>query len=436
MFEVPGEHQGMQRTSLIVAGLSLVLGTAGGNLRAATPEGEWIAGDLHVHSIWSKDVCETPQFKNTRDASNPTKPCDDPSTWGWAPEEQLARAQDRGLGFIALTDHNTNKHLTDPAVTGYTGATIAVPGVEFTLSGGEGHANLLGWTHGKPADPTPGDGHYTAADIQAIVDTAHAEGSLVSINHPLNPSWGLGYPDVDSVEVWNYPWSSMVLPVIGSENTRAITWWEQHYLETGQRVAAVGGSDNHWRSTGEIQGVGQPTTWVFATDRSVDGILDAIRSGRTSVSAEPPGKGGARLRFEADADGDGTFESMIGDEIPAGMRAFRARVEGGAGMILRIVSEAGIVYETLVDAGDDTLAFSAPVGDWIRAELFVPDASSERRGACAALGVDQTMDEVNEMLVGIGETVIEGASETRPINMGPCVVAQMEAMTSPIYAID
>lgn len=399
------------------------------------PEGVWLSGDLHVHTIWSKDACETPTMKNTRDASNPSKACDDPSTWGWAPEEQLARAADRGMDFVALTDHNTNRHLSDPKLLAYAGPTIMVPGVEFTLSGGEGHANLLGWTAGKPADPTPADGHYTAADIETIVDLVHASGALFSINHPLNPAWGLGFPNADSVEVWNFPWSSMVLPVIGSENTRAVDWWQQHYLATGRHAAAVGGSDNHWRSTGEVQGVGQPTTWVFAEDRSVAGILTGIRAGRTSVSAEPPATGGARLFLEADADGDGVYESMVGDTVASGTRAFRARISGGAGMVLRVISPGGIVHETPIAATDATIPFTAtiPSGAWVRAEVFVPDLSSERSSACRTLGVDDTMDEVNRTLTGIGEMLIPGASETRPVNTGPCVVTQMEALTSPIW---
>ena len=44
-----------------------------------------------------------------------------------------------------------------------------------------------------------------------------------------------------------------------------------------------------------IAGVGQPTTWVHAADASVSAILDGIRAGRTTVSAQPPAMGGARL---------------------------------------------------------------------------------------------------------------------------------------------
>lgn len=396
---------------------------------AQEQEGIWLAGDLHVHTIWSKDVCETPQFKNTRDASKPTAACGDPSTWGWAPEQQLARAAERGMHFLALTDHNTAKHLFDPAVLAYAGPVTMIPGVEFTLDGGEGHANILGWTQGKPADPTPGDGRYSASDMQAIASHVHDAGALFSINHPMNPAWGLGFPDADAVEVWNYPWSSMVLPVIGSENTRAVAWWQQNYLAAGRHAAAVGGSDNHWRSTGEIQGVGQPTTWVYASENSVDAILAAIRAGRTTVSAEPPGRGGPRLFLEA---GD----AMVGDTIDAGASTFRLRIEAGAGLMVRAVTPDGIAYEGLVGGLEQTITFEAVLdpGEWVRAELFVPDLSGERGAACRAMGVESTTDDVNSALTAIGDMAIDGASETRPVNVGPCVVAQMEALTSPIWA--
>lgn len=396
---------------------------------ATPPAGVWLAGDLHVHTIWSKDVCETPQLKNTRDASDPSKPCTDPTTWGWAPEQQLQNAQQRGMHFLALTDHNTNRHLSDPALLAYDGPVTMLPGVEFTLDGGEGHAGILGWTHGKPADPTPADGRYTASDMGSIADAAHAAGALFSINHPMNPAWGLGFPDADAVEVWNYPWSSMVLPVIGSENTRAVGWWEDNYLRAGRRAAAVGGSDNHWRSTGEVQGVGQPTTWVFASENSVDAILAAIRAGRTTVSAEPPARGGARLFLTS---GD----AIVGDTVDAGPQTFSIRIEGGAGSVVRAVTPDGIAFEAPVTSADETVEFAVtlPAGGWLRAELFIPDLSSERAAACKTSGADRATDDLNEALTGAGETFIDGASETRPLNVGPCVVAQMLALTSPIWA--
>lgn len=421
----------------VVLSLTLLAVSFGGPITRATadPEGVWLAGDLHVHTIWSKDVCETPTMKNTRDASKPNEPCGDPTTWGHTPGEQLQLAQERGLDFLALTDHNTNRHLSDPDVTTYRGPLVVVPGTEFTLDGGEGHAGLLGWLDGKPEDPTPGDGHYTAADMQAIADLAHSADALFSINHPVNPAWGLGYPDADSVEVWNYPWYSQVLPIVGSDPTMSVAWWERNYIAQGRHAAAVGGSDNHWRSTERVQGVGQPTTWVFARDRSMHGVLDAIRAGRTTVSAEPPASGGARLWIDADADGDGVYEAMVGETVAAGATRIRVRATGGAGNILRLVV-AGERYETLLTENDATVTYDLPLasGAWARAELFVPDLSGPRADACATYGVQDRVEDVNRALVDVVANVIPAAREVRPIDTGPCAMAYMSALTSPIYA--
>ena len=70
------------------------------------------------------------------------------------------------------------------------------------------------------------------------------------------------------------------------------------------------------------------------------GVLEGIRQGRTMISARPPAQGGARIFLEADADGDGTFEAMVGDTVPTGV-LLRARVEGAPGAELRVITNGG-----------------------------------------------------------------------------------------------
>ncbi len=83
----------------------------------------------------------------------------------------------------------------------------------------------------------------------------------------------------------------------GSNNDDAIRYW-QGWLDRGAKVAATGGSDSHWRSTFAAQGVGQPTTWVFARERTTAGVLEGLRAGRTFISHQPPNLGGPRLFLE------------------------------------------------------------------------------------------------------------------------------------------
>ena len=47
----------------------------------------------------------------------------------------------------------------------------------------------------------------------------------------------------------------------------------------------IGGSDFH--RPGQGIEPGSPTTWVECAERSVDGVLDALRHGRIAISAAP-----------------------------------------------------------------------------------------------------------------------------------------------------
>ena len=63
-------------------------------------------------------------------------------------------------------------------------------------------------------------------------------------------------------------------------------------------------------------------------------MLDGLRAGRTFVSHQPPNFLGPRIYLEADGDGNGSYEAMVGDTVPVGSR-LRVRVTGGLGLLLR-----------------------------------------------------------------------------------------------------
>ena len=84
-------------------------------------------------------------------------------------------------------------------------------------------------------------------------------------------------------------------------------------------MAATGGSDSHWVSTTAARA--RPPTWVYVSKLSVNGVLDGLRAGHTSVSAEPPAYAGPRVLLEADARGDGRYEAIAGDTIRRGTPA-------------------------------------------------------------------------------------------------------------------
>jgi hypothetical protein len=136
----------------------------------------------------------------------------------------------------------------------------------------------------------------------------------------------------------------------------------------------VGGSDSHWRSTTAAQGVGQPTTWVFAADRSPRAVLGAIRQGRTFVAAEPPGLGGPRLLLSAREDWPGGREAIVGDTVRGhGPLSVEARVTNGTGSRLRLVAAGAVLAEEPVVGPDETHRFrvSLPSPSALRAELYL-----------------------------------------------------------------
>lgn len=340
------------------------------------PKGEWLAGDLHVHTDYSHDVCATPLER--RDGS----PCDEPWTWGFTPAEQIRSAEQRGLDFVALTDHNTIDHMKDP---GYASdELILVRGQELSL---DGHAQALGYA--EEVDRSD----RTAAGVQAIADAVHADDGVFQANHPVDPVWAYldeeGDPTVtiDAMEVWNIHWLFQSPPfpeeVNPAENPAAVRMWER-VLDRGHMITATGGSDSHWRATSGVQGVGQPTTWVFARHPTEAGVLEGIRHGRTFISWQPPALDSPRLFLEADADRDGNHETIVGGVLSGpGAKRLRVRVEGAPGALVRLVTNGGeVLREAAVTGSSATLVFDEELapGAWVRADLLVEDAEEERGG--------------------------------------------------------
>ena len=289
--------------AILGASVALLPKIGGASEQAA--DGSWLIGDLHCHTVYSHDVWGGP--------GDDSPGVDEAYTLGWTPGEQISIAELRGLDFLAITDHNDVQALADP---GYTSSKLTLlRGYEHSLS--KGHAGCLipGITDVFHMD-TSSDGGAIA-----LRDAVHAAQGLFILNHPFYDN-GWGYtPAVrpDSVEVWNIGWPYRHIapdvppaPAV-SDNYKSLPYWEQSFLSTG-KMPATGGSDNHYRATVAAQGVGQPTTWVFAKDRTPESILEGIRAGRTGVSAEPPLLGGARIELTAHS---GTNTWMVGDTVPA-----------------------------------------------------------------------------------------------------------------------
>jgi hypothetical protein len=334
-------------------------------LPANAAAGEWLAGDLHVHTTYSHDSYGGPADDNTGP--------DEAYTLGWSVRDQFTIAKSRGLDYLAITDHNDIRSQSDPGFGA--GGLIAIPAYENSL---KGHAQMLG------ARKLYDNGDQSAAAVQALADALRADGGLFQANHPYDPRWEYGY-DVrpDSVEVWNLPRYYQPPFPSASDNDYAIRYWEG-WLDRGVHVTATGGSDNHWRSTTAAQGAGQPTTWVYADGRTPEAILAGIRAGHTFISYQPPAYAGPRVYLQGDADRDGRYESMVGDTVPAGT-PLRVRVAGAPGAYLSVVGDGGkpAFRPVPVTSGRFERRFTLPSGaHWVRAEVYGNDLLEQRSAAC------------------------------------------------------
>ena len=353
--------------------------------RATVPAGGvWLAGDLHCHTVLSHDVWGGPGDDNTGP--------DQAYTYGWTAGQQIANAETRRLDFLAVTDHDRTDALFLPE---YTSSNLTLlPGYEHSLAGG--HAGVFvpdksvfigaGGSHTVLRDTDGGTSFTGDAALGRFVDQVHGLGGITVLNHPFYGNSGAGdavawgyTPDasqyMDAVEVWNINWAARhdTNPVADSDNYLSLPWWEREIVSR-RHIPAVGGSDNHYVATFAVQGVGQPTTWVYAADRSVGAIFDAIRAGRTFVSSEPPLLAGPRLLLDVHEDWAGGGKEMVGGSVGAlGPLVATVRVEHGAGATLRLVSGGQVVGATpvLAPTGEYSFPMVLPEGGWLRAELYL-----------------------------------------------------------------
>lgn len=273
--------------------------------------GLWLKGDLHSHSLHS-------------DGDSPVA-------------DVLISVEAKGLDFFALAEHDGNMfekdnfddvwptHWDDPDYV--SDQTILLYGVEWTS--GMGHANVWsshafdytdlwfanGRSHTDGRDPDPYD----------AIQAAHEQDALFSINHPTANfccPWEMEVEnDLDCLEVWNALYRLPNLNALASH-----PFWDNE-LKKGRRFTAVGGSDTHNLHGIEAWafGHGNPTTWVYAAEKTGDAVLDGIRAGHVSISWAPDAP---RLEFIADIDQDGDYETLMGDNfVQPGNREIAFRVE-------------------------------------------------------------------------------------------------------------
>jgi hypothetical protein len=270
---------------------------------ASLTNGVWLKGDLHVHSRHSKES-----------SNNPIK-------------KIISFSKSVGIDFVAITDHDNH---VDGDVAHHTWAdpdfksdsVLLLYAAEWTTTRGHGNAFSA-----RPYD------HQRLYDVRdqrdVVVGAVKKElGIHLSANHPSGKDhFGYSYDMVESIEVWN--------SAIWSKNANAIMIWDD-MLSSGRKLTGRGGSDAHHGAPetpaletknsyqAKANYIGTPTTWVFATARTTQAVIDALTNGRVSVSANPYAP---RVEFYADLDQDGKMDMMMGDDTKATGKPVKFRVQ-------------------------------------------------------------------------------------------------------------
>ena len=207
----------------------------------AGPGLQWLAGDLHAHTVHSDGVLTVPEL--------------------------AVLAVERGLDFLAITDHNTISHHAELAGTARRYGITLLPGQEVTTDGG--HAGALGdvgWIDFRE-------------EPDAWLDATEAAGGLLSVNHPFAGPVSWTRPmrrRPPLAEVWHWSW-------LDKRWTLPFAWW----LAWDPGAIPVGGSD--WHRPGADAPPGRPTTWAECAGDGPGAVLDALRAGHVGISAERDG---------------------------------------------------------------------------------------------------------------------------------------------------
>ena len=223
-------------------------------------------------------------------------------------EGLIATAKERKLQGICLTDHNT--------MSGHREADLEkdlaiLKGIEWTTYFGHmlvlGAEKCIDWR-----DATP-------ENIDEKIKAVKEVNGLVGIAHPFQLGtpictgghWDFKVKDfslINYMEIW-----SEGEPYMNSPNIRARKLWHQK-LSEGFRIAPTMGRDWHRERNNHLHGA---CTYLLCDEDKLTGekIKEAIRNGRTSISAGP------LFYFETDKG------ETVGDEVFAGERTFTFTID-------------------------------------------------------------------------------------------------------------
>ncbi|MDX1285145.1 MAG: Sb-PDE family phosphodiesterase [Draconibacterium sp.] len=198
------------------------------------------------------------------------------------PDVRVNEALAEGLDAISITDHVEKKRtgVDDNHVMGYEIARLEARGKDLVVvSGGEisaskDHYNALFLTNQDDTvlrDKTP------AVRIKGAND----QGGFVFWNHP---GWTSKYKDGNTPQTEEFVSLLKNGQVKGIEICNGDGYWESaHKMALENNLTIIGNSDIHGLSYYPYTDKHRTITLVFATEKSVEGIQDALLNQRTAI---------------------------------------------------------------------------------------------------------------------------------------------------------
>jgi predicted metal-dependent phosphoesterase TrpH len=250
-----------------------------------------LAADFHVHSF--------------------------PLSWSTlSPWDAVIEAQRQGLDVIAMTPHNhTWVAKTGRWYSRIAGGPIVIAGEEIVSS--RYHLLAVGIQRTISWNQTAG----------SAIDEIHRQGGIAIAAHPAMRYW----PAYDAQARGKLDGAEVVHPVAwGSEEYAA----QLRQFYESAHLTAFGDSDYHG-----LGPIGVCRTYVFTREPTEQGVLDAIRAGRTVVYDRGRAYGDPELiRLAAE---DGRLPRIDPAALSTGFSVMLSRIAGIAGLLLPFFSIGG-----------------------------------------------------------------------------------------------
>lgn len=177
-------------------------------------------------------------------------------------EKLLEQAKRSGIDGIAITDHDEIDASLEAAKIAPEYDLIGIPGIE--ISSAAGHVLGFGIERKIPS----------GLSFQETVDRIHDQGGVAVVPHP--------FQELRKGVLGKIPTRDlMAADAIEAYNSRLLTGRSNRQAErlaNEYEMPITAGSDAHIAEM-----VGQATTVLETGERTLEGILDAIRSGNTSI---------------------------------------------------------------------------------------------------------------------------------------------------------